>query len=62
MFDFYQFKLTPADLERLEQAETQEAHKQIFEQLAKNLPIITRAPQSGDYLKIVSVIKCCLIN
>jgi len=44
-----QFKLSSADMERLEQATTQEAHKQVFEQLAKNLPVVTRTPQSVRY-------------
>ena len=37
-------------MERLEQATTQEAHKQVFEQLAKNLPVVTRTPQSGGII------------
>ena len=47
-----QFKLSSADMERLDQATTQEAHKEIFEQLANNLPVITRNPQSGRIIII----------
>ena len=43
----FQFRLSSADMERLDQATTQEAHKQIFEELASNLPVLTRNPQSG---------------
>jgi len=39
-----QFKVSATDLERLEQAENQEAQKQIFEQLVKDLPTMTRTP------------------
>jgi len=44
-----QFRLSSADMERLDQATTQEAHKQIFEELASNLPVLTRNPQSVRY-------------
>lgn len=39
-----QFKVLQANLERLEQAESQEAQKQIFENLARELPVVTRTP------------------
>ena len=42
-----QFKVSATDLERLEQAENQEAQKQIFEQLVKDLPTMTRTPLGG---------------
>ena len=42
------FAVSSRDLERLEQAESQEVQKQMFEQLAKNLPVVTRTPLGGD--------------
>jgi len=43
-----QFKVLQANLERLEQAESQEAQKQIFENLARELPVVTRTPLGGN--------------
>jgi hypothetical protein len=39
-----QFRLSASDLERFEQAEGLEAHQQILEQIARNLPALTRTP------------------
>lgn len=44
-----QFRLSAADLERFEQAEGLEAHQQILEQIARNLPALTRTPIGPRY-------------
>ena len=45
-----QFKVSPSDLERLEHAESQEVQRQVFEDLAKDLPAVTRTPLGGELL------------
>lgn len=44
-----QFRLTAMDLERFEQAEGLERHQQILEEIARNLPVLTRTPIGPRY-------------
>lgn len=52
-----QFRLSAADLERFEQAEGLEAHQQILEQIARNLPALTRTPIGRKFTQFITI-KC----
>ena len=43
------FRLTAIDLERFEQAEGLERHQQILEDIARNLPVLTRTPIGRNF-------------
>lgn len=53
------FRLTAIDLERFEQAEGLERHQQILEDIARNLPVLTRTPIGRNF---DSVIQCRSID
>jgi palmitoyltransferase len=46
-----QFKMPRAELEKLEQAESEEAQRQILERFAQDLPITNRTVTGGKYTR-----------